>query len=194
MANLFDVQNAPTKEPASLIAGGFVQWTRNDLASDYPPAAYALKYTARLKGGANPEIKIDAVEEGGTFIVRLANTVTIGFIPGDYYWQAEIVRDSDDAAVIVGAGTWSIIPNLDRAGADPRSHAQIMLDKIEGLLEGRADKDVTSYAIQGRSISKMSVADLLDWRDYYRREVALEDQKANIAAGKQTSTTIKVRF
>lgn len=194
MANLFDVANAPKKEPTSFVAGVFLQWTRDDLVEDYPLASYSLVYTARLRGGANPEIRFTAVEEQGTYVARLNSTTTAGFIPGDYYWQAEIVRSSDNASVIVDSGEWTIVANLDRSGADPRSHAQIMVDKIEALLEGRADKDVSSYSIQGRSLSKMAVSELLDWRDYYRREVTREKQKAAIAAGKQGSATVKVRF
>ena len=69
-----------------------------------------------------------------------------------------------------------------------------MLDKIESLLEGRADKDVSSYSIQGRSISKMTISDLLLWRDYYRKEVVKERRDNAIELGKPTKTTMKVRF
>lgn len=194
MANLFDVANALTKEPVSFVAGAFVQWTRNDLSDDYPPTAYGLTYIARLTGGKNPEIAIAATEVDGKYVVQIGSDTSAGFIPGDYFWQARVQRQSDGSQVIVDSGQWSIVPNLDRSGADPRSHAQVMVDKIEALLEGRADKDVSSYSIQGRSIAKMTVPDLLEWRDYYRREVVRETQKAAIAAGKQSSATIQVRF
>ena len=70
----------------------------------------------------------------------------------------------------------------------------IMLNKIESLLQGRADKDVSSYSIQGRSIAKMSIVDLLQWRDYYRKEVSKERRDNAIALGRPTKTTMKVRF
>ncbi len=69
-----------------------------------------------------------------------------------------------------------------------------MLDKIEGLLIGRADKDVSSYSIQGRSFAKMSIVDLLQWRDYYSKEVTKERRDNAIALGRPTKTTVKVRF
>jgi hypothetical protein len=69
-----------------------------------------------------------------------------------------------------------------------------MVDKIEALLSGRADKDVNSYSIQGRSISKMGISELLQWRDYYRKEVVKEQRDLAIAQGKPTKTTMKVRF
>ena len=123
-----------------------------------------------------------------------ANAVTAAQVAGDYYWQAEIKRKSDTAKVLVATGEWRVLPDLDQTGADPRTHAEIMLDKIQALLEGRADKDVLSYSIQGRSISKMSVTDLLQWRDYYRKEVAKERRDNAIALGKPSKTTMKVRF
>lgn len=194
MANLFNTDNAPTSEPTEFTAGSLVQWKRADLAVDYPPTLYDLVYKARLRGGNNPEISATATNSNGEFLVTLTNAVTATIVPGDYYWQAEIERKSDQARILVAKGQWKVVPDLDQTGADPRSHAEIMVDKIQSLLEGRADKDVTSYSINGRSIAKMSVADLLSWRDYYKREVNLERRKADAAAGKPSSATVKVRF
>lgn len=194
MANLFDSANAASTEPAEIYSGSLVQWKRADLAADYPPASYDLIYKARLRGGLNPEMSVTATNSNGEFLVTLTNAATAAAVPGDYYWQAEIERKSDNARILVATGQWKLLPDLDQTGADPRSHAEIMLDKIQSLLEGRADKDVTSYSINGRSIAKMSVTDLLAWRDYYKREANLERRKADAAAGKPSSATVKVRF
>lgn len=194
MANLFESANAASSEPTSLYAGSLVQWKRSDLAADYPPASYDLVYKARLRGGLNPEMSVTATNDNGVFLVTLTNAVTATAVPGEYYWQAEIERKSDNARIMVATGQWTVLPDLDQTGADPRSHSEIMLDKIQSLLEGRADKDVTSYSINGRSIAKMSVTDLLSWRDYYRKEVLLERRKADAAAGKPSTATVKVRF
>jgi hypothetical protein len=40
----------------------------------------------------------------------------------------------------------------------------------------------------------MTIADLLQWRDYYRKEVNRERRESDIALGKTTKTTMKVRF
>lgn len=194
MSNLFDQGNAPTGEPESFTAGSLVQWKRPDLSADYPPLSYNLIYVARLRGGANSEVNVTATSVNGEFLVTLSSAATAAIIPGEYFWQAEIERKSDNARILIDRGQWTILPDLDQTGADPRSHAEIMLDKIEALLEGRADKDVSSYSIQGRSIAKMSVTDLLTWRDYYRREVNKLKREADIAKGKPAKTTIKVRF
>ena len=47
-----------------------------------------------------------------------------------------------------------------------------MLDAIEALIEGRATKDVSSYSIAGRSLTRMTPDELVKWRSTYRAEVA----------------------
>jgi hypothetical protein len=69
-----------------------------------------------------------------------------------------------------------------------------MVAKIESILEGKADADVTSYSIAGRSITKMTFEELQAARDYYKAEVTKHKNKELAARGKATSSTIKVRF
>ena len=69
-----------------------------------------------------------------------------------------------------------------------------MLTKIEALLQGKADSDVANYSFQGRSLTKFSIAELLEWRDYYREEVEKQKRLEEIKLGRPVSSTIKVRF
>jgi hypothetical protein len=195
MVNLFDQNNALTTEPTSVVIGTLVQWKRADLSDVYAPASYDLIYNIRLKNGAGVDKSVTATTAAdGSFLTSLTSNLTTTMVAGDYVWQAFISRKSDSAKVAVGTGELQLLSNLDQNGADNRSHAQIMVEKIQSLLEGRADKDVSSYSIQGRSLSKMSITDLMMWRDYYRKEVAKEKQDALIAAGKASNATVKVRF
>jgi len=194
MANLFDVDNAPNQEPSAIRAGSYLQWKRADISDDYDSALYDLVYVARLSGGTATEITITASKISSQYVVQVASTVTQNYVIGDYYWQAEIHRLSDSEVVVVDNGQFSILPDLDIELADPSGHAEIMLRKVESLLEGRADKDVSSYSIAGRSITKMSVTELLEWRNFYKREAAQNKRKNDIANGRQTNSTIKVRF
>lgn len=195
MVNLFDQNNALATEPTSVVIGTLVQWKRADLSDVYAPASYDLIYNIRLKNGAGVDKTVTATTAAdGSFLASLTSNITTTMVAGDYVWQAFIVRKSDSAKVAVGTGEFQLLANLDQNGADNRSHAQIMVQKIQSLLEGRADKDVSSYSIQGRSLAKMSITDLMMWRDYYRKEVAKEKQDALIAAGKASNATVKVRF
>lgn len=194
MANLFDESNAPEGEPLKIVVGDFIQWKKTALAESYPPATHSAEYVARIAAGQSDEIKIAATERTDYYLFKVTSATSASFQTGFYHWQLEITETASGNRIVVERGEFEAIADLDNNGADPRTHAEIMLDKIESLLEGRADKDVSSYAIQGRSISKMSITDLLQWRDYYRKEVVKERRDQAIAQGKPTKTTVKVRF
>jgi hypothetical protein len=194
MANLFDEGNAPEGAPPKIVVGDFLQWKKTSLAATYSPATHSAEYVARIAAGSTAEIKIAAIERTDYYLFQAASATTAAFEVGDYHWQLEVTQTSSGNRIVVETGEFEVFADLDNSGADPRSHAEIMLDKIEGLLVGRADKDVSSYSIQGRSISKMSISDLLLWRDYYRKEVVKEKRDNAIALGKPTKTTMKVRF
>lgn len=194
MANLFDESNAPEGEPLKVVVGDFIQWKKTALAESYPPASYSAEYVARIASGQSGEIKVAATERTSYYLFTVSSSTSAAFEVGYYHWQLEVTQTSTGNRIVVERGEFEAIADLDNNGADPRSHADIMVDKIESLLEGRADKDVSSYSIQGRSISKMSIPDLLQWRDYYRKEVVRERRDNAIALGKPTKTTMKVRF
>jgi hypothetical protein len=194
MANLFDESNAPEGEPLKIVVGDFLQWKKTALAESYPPASYSAEYVARVAKGQSSEIKLAATERTGYYLFQATSTTTADFETGFYHWQLEVTQTSSGNRIVVERGEFEAIADLDNNGADPRTHAEIMLDKIESLLQGRADKDVSSYSIQGRSISKMTISDLLLWRDYYRKEVVKERRDNAIELGKPTKTTMKVRF
>ena len=195
MANRFDVANALEGEPTQIVVGDFIQWKRSDLVADYPVATHSAAYIARITGGGVTEIQVTGSESDPSFYLFTVDSATsAAFTPGYYHWQLEITETSSGNRIVVDSGAFTAVPDLDVNQSDPRSHAEIMVNKIQTLLEGRADKDVSSYSIQGRSISKMQITELLQWRDYYRREAAKEKKDRDIANGKKTSTTVKVRF
>ena len=195
MANLFDAANAPEGEPTTIVVGDFIQWKRSDLVQDYPVATHSAEYVARITGGGASEIKLAANESDPTFYLFTVDSITsTDFVPGYYHWQLEITETASGNRIVVDTGTFTALADLDVNNTDPRTHAEIMVDKIQALLEGRADKDVSSYSIAGRSITKMSVQELIDWRDYYRREAKKEKRDSDIKNGRPTNTTVKVRF
>lgn len=190
MANQFDSSNAPTTEPTQIVAGDFVQWWQKDIAQDYPTASYNLKYVARTAENGGGEIEFTATETGGLYLIQIASAVTATWAFGTYQWQKEIIRTSDSARIVLARGQFTVVNSMEVAG-EFRSHAQIMLSKIESLLQGKADADVASYSVAGRSLTKMNFADLMAARDMYKAEVRKELAAAGI---KGASSTIKVRF
>ena len=194
MANLFDEANAPEGEPLVIVVGDFLQWKKTQLATDYPPATHSAEYVARITGGGSSEIKLPAVERTNYYLFTVPTATSETFNPGFYHWQLEITQTATGNRIVVERGEFEAVVDLDVNGTDPRTHAEIMLDKIETLLEGRADGDMSSYSIAGRSITKMTPEELLTWRDYYRREVAVYRRRNAIARGRKGAATILMRF
>lgn len=193
MANAFDSTNAPEGEPSEIVVGDFLQWKRSDLVSDYPTDLYSLSYVARINNSAS-EIAISTTGHTTHFLATALNAATSTYAVGDYSWQAEITRTSDGERVTVDRGSFTVIADLDAENADTRSHAQIMVDKIESLLSGKADSDVASYSIAGRSLTKMSFQDLVNARDYYRAEATKDAANLDAKYGRKGASTIRVRF
>ena len=194
MANAFDAATAPEGEPSEIVVGDYIQWKRTDLASDYPNDEYTATYIARITGGGASEIQLPGTAYNSSYLFTADSATSADFTPGYYHWQLEIVRNSDSNRIVVDRGAFTAIVDLDVNNADPRTHAEIMLTKIESLLQGKADSDVANYSIQGRSLTKFSIAELLEWRDYYREEVEKQKRIEEIKLGRQVSSTIKVRF
>jgi hypothetical protein len=194
MANLFDAANAPEGEPTQIVVGDFIQWKKVNIAEDYPTATHSAEYVARITGGGSNEIKLAGTETGGYYLFTVDSTTSADFAVGRYHWQLEITETSSGNRLVVERGEFEAIPDLDVNASDPRTHADIMLAKIETILEGKADSDVGSYSIAGRSLTKMSFDELMVARDRYKREVLQHQREELIKRGKASANTVKVRF
>jgi len=190
-SNYFD--NIKEGEPGSIVVGDFIQWKRTDLAEVYDPSLYTAQYIARIAGGGN-EINITATNQTTYFLFQESSAVTATYNPGYYHWQLEIVRNSDSERKVIERGHADVVPDLDINASDPRSHEEIMLYKIQSLLQGKADADVSSYSIAGRSLTKMTFQELTQAEDYFAAKVRAEKNKLDAENHRQTSSTIKVRF
>jgi hypothetical protein len=192
--NLFDNANAPTLEPDKIVVGDRSVWRKKQLSATYPSSEYSVAYVSRISsGGGSHEFQVSGVADGNDYLFTITSTASASFDTGHHHWQLEVTRTSDSERIVIQTGSWDIITDLDN-NVDPRSHAEIMVDKIETVLQGRADADVLSYSINGRSLSKIPPQELVEWRDYYKREAAMEHRHDHIKNGKATSATVKVRF
>lgn len=182
----------PTTEPESARAGDTWKWRREDL-SDYPAPTWTLKY--RFKNAAGG-FEVVATADGSSFAVTVPHTTTDDFAAGDYEYVAWV--EGGGERYTVKAGAFKVLPNLTAAAAtdalDTRSHARKALDAIEAVIEGRATKDQEAYTINGRSVQRTPLAELITFRDRYRAEVRREEQAARLAAGLPSRKGIFVRF
>lgn len=196
MANLFDRDNYPLQEPETLVVGDRWVWKRTDLVSDYPVDTYALTYEFHCGagGGQSHQFTITATETTDAYIVEVPSATTAAYNAHTYQWYAYITRSSDSERVAIDNGITKLVDNYADTTADQRSHAKKALDSIEAVIENRATIDQSSFSIAGRSLSRMSIDELLRFRDYYKAEYNRELQKAKIKNKKPTGNMIGVRF
>jgi hypothetical protein len=163
-SNPFDAAASPIGNPVTIIAGSYINWRKS---FDYDSALFVVYCSFRMTG--EPLHKITGVyQSGGYWSFAIPSVTSANWTVGQYAIDYSVKRISDSEEAIVESGQIEItLPASDR-----RIHAQIMLAKIESILENRADNDVDSYSISGRSISKMPITELRKWREYYKSEIA----------------------
>ena len=193
MANLFDSANAPTGVPTEVVVGDFIQFKITQFSDDYSNSLFTMRFVARISTGGATEVNVAATASGDDYLFSISSATSADYTVGTYHYQLEIERNSDSERIVVDRGEIDIVTDYDNQ-VDPRHHAEIMLGKIESILEGKADSDVSSYSIAGRSLTKLSPDELVQWRDYYRREVSAIKRKEAIKHGRKPKSTILLRF
>lgn len=141
------------------------------------PSGYTPKF---VLGGAASLIK------GGTVA---ADNIEFVFAPADtenlatgQYWYQVTAEDGAGGRVFIAEGTVWVVGKITGTGVyDGRSVAEKILEAIDAVMLGKATKDVQSYVVQSgsgsRSLSKMSIAELQEARQYYASIVAAEKRK-----------------
>lgn len=182
------------KIPYLFYSGDTVKWKITTLNSDYSNSDYTLTYYFRLDSDGTTNFTVTATADSSDYLITLSASTTASLTSGVYNFIAYVTRTSDSARVTVDRGSIEVKPNLAASTSATRTHAKKMLDLIESLLEGRATKDVSSYSIAGRSLNKMSIQELTDWRNYYKAEYNRELSRQRNENSDGSGNTIKVSF
>ena len=165
----------PDGPPSQAVAGDSWRWRVGDV-SDYPQSeGWSLKY--ELLGDSTLSISPTWQTSGDDlnhWLVSEAITDTDDLSPGTYRLIGRMV----------GSGTYSgreetIHESILTVIRDPRTatpgdfqtHEERALVVIEAAIEGRLTKDMESYSIAGRSITKIPIRELLALRAKYRASV-----------------------
>lgn len=173
--------------PAEIHAGDTLKFT--DSVPEYPAVdGWVLTYSI-----VNATNRYTISASGSEHAFDVATATTAGWVAGDYQWAAFAVSGSE--RFTVGTGRIAIRPNVLTTAADERSHVEKVLTALEALLEGRAGRDHMEVTINGRSITRMPIEDLIKWRDKYRAEFRRIQQAERIARGEGLGgNQIRVRF
>ena len=159
---------------------------------DYPAPDWTVTFSFRCAGGST--IDLSASDNGADHLFSVAAATTSAWVPGLY---KGVGRATDGTSYVTfWKGTLEVLPDLSTQpdNYDTRTHAEKCLDAIEAVLEGKASKDILSTVIAGQSISRLTPQQLMEWRAYYRDEVAAEQAKERAANGLATGRNIHIRF
>lgn len=177
-------------EPQQVNAGTTWRWEVN--FSDYNPATYTLKYYFREVTGKY-SFDITATAFNGNFRVNVPKGTTSDYAPGVYSGQGFVDDGNDRFLVYENQLEVGEDFALQVTGKDTRSHAQKVLQSIKALLEGKTE-DVTSYSIAGRSLTKMTLQELIEAKDYYERIVVTELRQQRAKQGLHTGQVVRAKF
>lgn len=178
----------PYGEPDSIRAGDTLEWKRS--LADYPATTWTLVYSL-VNSGA--KITITASASGTDHLIDESAATTAAYTAGWYDWTAHVTDGTD--RYTVDHGRIEVQPDLSAATIyDNRSHARIMLDAIESLLEGKTTADAQSSTHNGRSLTSYTWAELRLLRDLYRAEANAEDQAERLRNGSRTGRFVQVRL
>ena len=191
MANIFT--DIPNKEPILIYKGETVVWKRTDL-TDYAVGSHSMSWTARLESNGGTTFSATVTEVDDYYKFTLDNSATGGYTTGDYFWVLKVTQSSDSEERILETGKITVKDNYFGTTGDTRSHSKIMVDKLESLIEGKADSDVSSYAIAGRSLNKLTPEELITWYNFYKSKYQQEVKEFRIGRNEGSGAVVKVRF
>lgn len=157
--------------PALLMAGATLSFDAP--YGEFPPPDWSLRFALRREDGGTPVV-VAAIDTGGAFRVTLTSTETAALTAGLHVWNLIAEHDASGERHKLVGGVMGIEPDALTETGDTRSAAVRILAAIEATIEGRATKDAESYSIEGRSISRTPVADLLRLRNVYAAQVNRE--------------------
>jgi len=193
MANLFDTKSYPLTEPRSFSVGDRVAWKRTNL-TDYSPTLYTLSYFARKDGSGTTAFSATATGNGTEFVVEISSSISANLIAGTYRWSAFLTRNSDDERIEIASGGMVLYADKTSSTDDPRTHTKKVLDAIEAVIEGRAGKDQESLSVEGMTLQRTPVEDLLRLHSKYRGIYVREGRAERMRNGLNHSGKIYTRF
>ncbi|MCA1567245.1 MAG: hypothetical protein LC803_16655 [Acidobacteria bacterium] len=185
------IDNIPTYEPESFVAGESLKWTKK--LADYNPAdGWAL--TTHFRGVTADGFDAAGVADGNQFLIAVPAATTAPLAAGTYYWQTWVEKDGEK--YMIDSGQTEVRPGL--AGLegtyDGRSQVKKILDAIDATIEGRATTDQHMYMIGNRQLMRIPVEQLLSVRTKYAQLYARELRAASLKEGAPFLKNIYTRF
>lgn len=178
----------PTFEPLSFNSGDTLSWTKS--FPDYPSSLWTLKYYFVNATVGNVTT---ATSSGSDYAITLANSVTTLFPTGKLNWSAVVTNGTETHTL--AQGVMDVLINLAIQGTyDARSFVRKMYDLLSAAVEKRLPTGLENFTINGKSLSTMSNAELINQWEKFKGYVDQENNAEKINQGKKSKNNIFVRF
>lgn len=157
-------------------------------APEFPASAWQAR--AYLRGPST--INLVAAADGESHLFYQCFADTQDWVSGLYDYSVKVFNERDAFEIERGQVTVVVDRALISSTYDARNHEQRVLEAIEAVIEKRATKDQESYTINGRTLTRTPIEELLKLRSHYRAEIAQMKRggRGKRLAGRQ----LKVRF
>lgn len=141
--------------------------------------------------------------EDGSFLVSLTATyvVTMTETPlpvGQYFFQAFVTNIADPTDKrLVDSGRVNVdadLSSVDVTTFDGRSQAELTLVAIDAMLAGKATRDQMSYTIGQRTLARIPIDQLIQFRNQFAGLVQAERIKARVKKGLPIFDNILTKF
>lgn len=174
---------------SELRAGDSLYW--EETPADYPAdSGWTITYKIV---GSNGAYTITSSSSGSTHVLTADTSTTASWAAGFYGWTAYVSKGTERITLQTGSITLLADPSAATA-TDNRTHSRKVLDAIQAVLEGRASKDQESYSINGRTLNRTPLSELMEMERKYSARVVQEERTEKAKQGLVTSSKIRVRF
>jgi hypothetical protein len=184
------------KIPSKITAGDSISWvddpSTDNLGNAIAPPDWVLKYDFRQ---TDVTLSLTASVVGGQWRTSISAVQSATFAAGVAFWQAYATNGS--SRVTLGSGQVQFLPNLAASDSDFDGRSQVEKDleavqaAMRSMISGGA---VAEYTIGGRSLKKISMADLIMLEEKLKREVSRQRKAERIANGLGNPDNVFVRF
>lgn len=151
----------------------------------YPASAgWGLYYRLIPRTGSGTAISFNSTASGDSHVISVPAATTGAWLAGTYTWAAWV---SDGvSSYSTGDGSTELLadPRTALGSLDLRTSAQVALDNVRATIQGKATADVLRYQINGRSLERYPMSELIALEGNLAIRVAAEKRAAALAAGK----------
>ena len=187
------------REPIQIACGDSISFQRN--FPKYPSPVWAVHY--EIRGGGAP-IEFDSAQPtaGGTEqLVFVDGSVTEAFPVGEFEMAGYAYNTANvGERYQVYLGPVKITPDLATAPGDQstKTFAQLMVERLEAVMLGRASNDILDSEINGTMIRRIPIRDLKEFYYSFRHqrqgEIAKERARNKQPTGRRITTQIAATF